>query len=284
MTAAASSNAKIFSSSARKTFHHALTHLLKTEFPGIFGPAVTELFALQVEQLFQKFHPPRERVGWGQLVWLAVATDDLPGYGKRIEDTRLVPVILDLVAREDIDGLLDGRTWNDLRQARITRLCQQAHAQGGLLSQVDLGLLLTQSNSAISQVMRSQSRSSPERPLLPSRGSLHDLGQTVSHKRSICYKRLVEKKTTSQIANETFHSPQAVEQYVQDLRRVQLCRDQGLTISDTSQVTGLSTRLIEEYVKLIAEFGLPNLNETSTSTPKKTKLTNGTKHQRTKKK
>ena len=282
MTAAASSNAKISSSSARKTFHHALTHLLKTEFPGIFGPAVTELFASQVEQLFQKFHPPRERVGWGQLVWLAVATDDLPGYGKRIEDTRLVPVILDLVAREDIDGLLDGRTWNDLRQARITRLCQQAHAQGGLLSQVDLGLLLTQSNSAISQVMRSQSRSSPEMPLLPSRGSLHDLGQTVSHKRSICYKRLVEKKTTSQIANETFHSPQAVEQYVQDLRRVQLCRDQGLTISDTSHVTGLSTRLIEEYVQLIAEFGLPNLNETSTS--QKTEFTNGTKRQGTKKK
>ena len=103
MTAGTSANAKIFSSSARKTFHYALTHLLKTEFPGLFGPAVTELFATQVEQLFQKFHRRRDRVGWGQIVWLAVATDDLPSYGKRIEDTQLVPVILDLVTRDDID-------------------------------------------------------------------------------------------------------------------------------------------------------------------------------------
>jgi hypothetical protein len=284
MKAAAVSNTKTFSSSARKTFHHALAHLWKTEFPGLFGPAVTELFATQVEQLFQKFYPPRERVGWGQLVWLAVATDDLPGYGKRIEDTRLVPVVLDLVTREDIEGLLDGQSWNDVRAARITRLCQQAHAQGGLLSQVDLGLLLTQSNSAISQVMRSRSRSSPETPLLPSRGSLHDLGQTVSHKRIICYKRLVEKKTTSQVAHETFHSPEAVEQYVQDLRRVQLCHDQGWTVADTAQATGMSTRLIEEYVKLIVEFGLPNLNPTAPSTSDKTDVNNGTKQNATKKK
>lgn len=274
----ASAKARSFSPSARKTFHHALTHLLQTEFPGLFGPAVTELFASQVEQLFQKFHPPRERLGWGQLVWLAVASDDLPTYGQRIEDTRLVPVILDLVTREDIEGLLDGRTWNDLREARITRLCEQAHAQGGLLSQADLALLLTQSNSAISKAMLARSRSAPQAKLLPSRGSLHDLGQTVSHKRIICYKRLVEKKTTSQVANETFHSPEAVEGYVQALRRVQLCQDQGLTIADTSQATGLSVRLIQEYVNLIAEFGLPNLNAAPiTTTPKTTQNSHGTK-------
>lgn len=277
MTAGTSANAKVFSTSARKTFHHALTHLLKREFPGLFGPAVTELFATQVEQLFQKFHPQRDRVGWGQIVWLAVAADDLPSYGKRIEDTQLVPVILDLVTRDDIDLLLDGREWNDLREARITRLCEQAHAQGGLLSQADLGLLLTQSNSAISQAMRAKFRASPDAKLLPSRGSLHDLGQTVSHKRSICYKRLVEKKSTSQVANETFHSPEAVEQYVQALRRVQLCHDQGMTVADISQATGMSVRLIKEYVNLITEFGLPNLNESSTIQLKKPKNANGTK-------
>ncbi len=139
-----------------------------------------------------------------------------------------------------------------------------------MLSQADLGLLLTQSNSAISQAMRAKFRTSPESKLLPSRGSLHDLGQTVSHKRSICYKRRVEKKSTGQVANETFHSPEAVEQYVQALRRVQLCHDQGLTIADTSQATGMS-------VRLITEFGLPNLNESSTPTLKKTKNGNGTK-------
>lgn len=115
-----------------------------------------------------------------------VGTDDLPSYGQRIEDTQFVPVLLDLVTRDDLDLLLDGREWNDLCEARITRLCEQAHAQGGLLSQADMGLLLAQSNSAISQAVRAQFRASPDVKLLPSRGSLHDLGQTVSHKRSIC--------------------------------------------------------------------------------------------------
>ena len=76
-----------------------------------------------------------------------------------------------------------------------------------MLSQVDLGLLLTQSNSAISQA----------------------------------------------------------------LRRVQLCHDQGLTIDDTSLTTGMSVRLIKEYLTLITEFGLPNLNEPTTNTSKKSK-------------
>ena len=274
-TITAPSNARTFSAASRKTFSYALRHLLKTEFPGIFGPAVTELFANRVEELFQKFYPPRERVGWGQIVWLAVATDDLPGYGKRIEDTRLVPVILDLVTSADIDLLMDGRSWNDMRLARITRLCEQAHAQGGLLSQPDLALLLSQTNGLISRAMCADS-AKPQATLLPSRGSLHDLGQTVSHKRVICYKRLVEKKSTSQVAHETFHGPQAVEQYVQCLRRVHLCRDQGLNVTETAHASGFSERLIREYLTLIDDFGLTNLNDTPP--PTRAKSTSTTAH------
>lgn len=39
----------------------------------------------------------------------------------------------------------------------------------------------------------------------------------------------------------------------------------------------MSIRNIKEYVNLITEFGLPNLNESSTQTLKKTKTANGTK-------
>ena len=40
----------------------------------------------------------------GQVLWVGVAVDDPPTASKRIEDTELVPVVLDLVTGQDIDG------------------------------------------------------------------------------------------------------------------------------------------------------------------------------------
>jgi hypothetical protein len=95
---------------------------------------------------------------------------------------------------------------------------------------------------------------------VPRRGTVHDLGRSVTHKAIICYKRLVEKKSTSEVAQETFHSPEEVEYYVQCLRRVQLCRDNGMSPEDTAQAAGHSLHLVKEYLDLIEQFGLPSLN------------------------
>jgi Protein of unknown function (DUF1670) len=53
------------------------------------------------------------------------------------------------------------------------------------------------------------------------------MGRSVTHKAIICYKSLVEKKPTSQVAQETFHSPEDVEHYVQSFRRI--CQQQPNT-------------------------------------------------------
>ena len=62
----------------RKTFRNSLCHLLQTEFPGVFGPAVTRLFSESIDQLYERFHPPGSRFAGGQCLWIAVAVDD-PG-------------------------------------------------------------------------------------------------------------------------------------------------------------------------------------------------------------
>src|SRR6266446_2934901 len=92
---------------------------------------------------------------------------------------------------------------------------------------------------------------------VPRRGTVHDLGRSVTHKAVICYKRLVEKKTTSQVAEETFHSPEEVEYYVQCYRRVQLCSDNGMSVEDIALATAHSLHLVKEYLNLHEEFGLP---------------------------
>ena len=91
-----------YDASDRKTFHSALCRLLHTEFPGIFGPTITRLFADKIDELYDRFHPPGSRFKVGQVLWTAVAVDDPPSRNKRIEDTRLLPIILDLVTAQDI--------------------------------------------------------------------------------------------------------------------------------------------------------------------------------------
>jgi len=77
------------------------------------------------------------------------------------------------------------------------------------------------------------------------------------------HKRLVEQKPTSQVAEETFHSPDEVEYYVQCFRRVQLCRDSGMVKEDIARATGHSLSLVQEYLDLIDEYKLPPLPNSS---------------------
>jgi Protein of unknown function (DUF1670) len=247
-----------YDASKRKTFRSSLCQLLHTEFPGIFGPAVTQLFADKIDALYERFHPPRSRLHAGQVFWAAVAVDDPPNRDKRIENTRLVPVILDLVTPHDMDQAMQrGHQFAHIRHQRILRLFRQAYEQGGVLSYADVSLLVHLGINAISQVVLAEQEATGLP--VPCRGTIHDMGRSITHKAIICYKRLVEKKSTSQVAEETFHSPEEVEYYVQTFRRVQLCHDSGMGLDGIAQATGHSKSLVQEYLDLIEEFQLPPL-------------------------
>lgn len=248
-----------YDASDRKTFHSAVCHLLQTEFPGFFGPTVTRLFADRIDDLYERFHPPRSRFKVGQVLWAAVAADDPPARNKRIEDTRLLPIVLDLVTAQDIDETIATDRRLQTRRHKILRLFRQAQAQGAVLSEADVSLLLHVQASVISRVVQEHERSTGE--TVPRRGTIHDLGRSVTHKRIICYKRLVEKKPTSQVAQETCHHPEEVEYYVQCLRRIQLCHDTGMSPDEIAQATGHSPSLVQEYLTLIEDFGLPPLSK-----------------------
>lgn len=243
-----------YDASDRKTFRSALSHLLLTEFPGVFGPAVTRLFCERIDELYQQFHPPREHFCVGQVLWAAVAADDPPARNKRIEDTRLIPVILDLVTARDIDAAIATGVRAETRSHKILRLFRQAYEQGAVLSYPDVSLLLHVQTSTVSRTVLAHERATGE--TIPRRGTIHDMGRSVTHKRIICYKRLVEKKTTSQVAQETFHTPEEVEYYVQCLRRVHLCHSTGMSEEDIATATGHSLSLVREYLELIEDFNL----------------------------
>jgi hypothetical protein len=253
-------NQAAFAANARKNFHGALHHFLHTEFPGVFGPTITRLFADRLDELYERFHPPMSRFRVGQVLWLGVATDGPPTCNQRIEETELVPVVLDLVTGEDIEDAGAANRWSAIRQRCVLRLLQQAYEQRAVLSYADVALLVHWNATTVADIVRSHERATGE--VLPRRGTIHDLGRSVSHKAIICYKRLVENKSTSQVAQETYHSPEAVERYVQCLRRVHLCKDKGMSPPEIAQATGHTLSLVQEYLDLIDEFNLPPLADT----------------------
>jgi hypothetical protein len=246
-----------YQTSDRKTFKSALCNLLQVEFPGIFGPMVTDLFAQKIDELYERFHPPRSRLKPGQVLWTGVAIDDPPSRSKRIENTRLVPVILDLVTVQDIEQMQTRGRVIPVRLAKIVRLFRQAYEQGAVLCHADVSLLLNMTTHRISKYITSHEHAM--HTLIPRRGTIHDIGRSVTHKAIICYKSLVEKKPTSQVAQETFHSPEDVEHYVQCFRRIQLCRDKGLSRQEIAQATGHSIALVQEYIELMEKFHIQPL-------------------------
>jgi hypothetical protein len=250
-----------YDASDRKTFQSALCRLLHTEFPGVFGPTITRLFADKIGELYDRFHPPGSRFKVGQVLWAAVAVDDPPSQNKRIEDTRLLPIVLDLVTAQDISDAVAKKGWPRIRRNQILRLCRQACAQNAVLSLADVSLLLHVNLNTVSRNILEHERRTGES--VPRRGTIHDMGPSVTHKAIICYKRLVEKKPTSQVAEETFHSVDEVEYYVRCFRRVQLCHDSGMSKEDTARATGHSLPLVQQYLDLLERFGLPPLPTTS---------------------
>jgi hypothetical protein len=193
---------------------------------------------------------------------MAVPLDQPPHRYQRIADLNLVPVVLDLSTADDVQRRLDRKHPQEQLREKAARLCQQAHAQGGLLSNCDLAELLAQSDSRIAQVLAEYERTSGR--VVPRRATLHDVGTALTHKRIICYKRYAEGKEPHLVARETWHSLEAVDHYLGQYDRVRCCRQQALSPEQTAHLLGCSVALVQEYLRIDDELQTASPKEPST--------------------
>ena len=169
-------------------------------------------------------------------------------------------------AEVDVDPLYaDGRLVTDdlealrrgvaaLRQAKISRLTQEAREQGALLTQEDLARLLCTSRSTIKRDI-SQLRAAGMD--VPTRGQIKDIGKGVSHKTHIVGDWLAGY-TFSEIKERRRHSIYAIERYCADFQRVVRLHARGLSVAEIRISTGLSERLVGEYLDLCQAAGEEN--------------------------
>ena len=205
----------------------------------------------KVEELVDQFYPPTSHLRMGQVMWPAVDENETAAYGKTIEKTKLKPVFVDMIAPEDIEAVLNGQKAKTIRQQATIRLFHQAKQQEAVLTGVDVATLMRLSPATISNYVRQWEKQNQKS--VPRRGTIHDMGRSVTHKKQICYKVIVEGKSIEQTARETGHSPEAITRYIKDYKRILACLSQGLTPKDTAFVAKVSQNLVYEYINLIYE-------------------------------
>jgi hypothetical protein len=116
-------------------------------------------------------------------------------------------------------------------------------------------MLFYRSHTRIAELIRRYEKETGQ--VVPRRGNVHDMGRTIPHKRLICQKAYVEGKPTHLIAQETFHSPEAVDHYRLDFARVYFATVQrSMTPEQTAFAMQRPLSIVNGYVDMIHEFGL----------------------------
>lgn len=235
-----------------KTFDGALEAFFAAECPQLGGLRTRQVLVQSVRQMVDRFFPQTTHLRSGQFLWSAVHKDAQPVGGQPIAQTRLTPVILDLLPSQEIQDRAHGLTPRQARRQTVVRLFQQAYDQEGLLTNAEVALLIKVSPSTVSTYVRHWEQENQS--LLPRRGTLHDMGPTLTHKRQILEKLIFEGKAVQVVCQETHHSPAAVLRYSTNFKQVLLCRRKNLANADIAFATKLSLRLVEEYQQLIDQY------------------------------
>ena len=216
------------------------------------------LISLPLEKLATGEQLPNERMlSYGQLVWMAVPVDEYPQKGKSIVKTRMKPVVLTFLASEDIELFHNGFSSRQLRIHRLVRWCYQAHDQGALLTQLDLAMLLNVRDAVVSGYVNEWQNTSGK--VLPTRGNIHDLSAAITHKKEIITLDL-QGHLTPTIAAKTKHSKEAVDRYIHDYESVKTVRAATDNIDKISQITKRSKRVISQYLDLIPQHSLNEMD------------------------
>lgn len=256
MKAASSYLEKTYGPTEQKTFTGALSAFFAREFPQQAGERARQAIVQGIVEMVHRFFPETAHLRSGQTTWTTVAKAISSSYGKTIAQTPLVPVILDVLAENEVSQRKQGIRLRDLKIEAVGRLCHQADQQGGCLTSAELAVLLKTTPPTITKYIREYEDRHGE--LIPRRGTIHDLGPTLTHKKEICRLLFLEQRSVSDTCRRTKHSPQAVNRYITNFKQVLTCKSKELTVQETAMATKLSKPLVEEYLRLFEEYAVTN--------------------------
>ena len=240
---AAGEDTKSLTNVWKKTNEQQLFNELETEYG--FSPATSRsLVQLMHEFVDDNYGNLRND---NQIIYHAVSSDEPPG--KLMTKMRLVPVTLTLSQPDDAD-ILSSQGISGLRKHKLQRMANEAYDQGGLLVQEDLALLLTTSTRTIQRDMKELREQEIE---IPTRGSIQDIGPTVSHKTKIIELYLKGYEYT-EIEQRTRHTGDSIKRYITGFSKVILLSQKNYSPQQIRELTSQSEKVVSEYLALYETY------------------------------
>lgn len=241
-------SAKKYNSAHDRFLKPAIVNFFKVQFGNNFGPIVRENIADALVDLFNSLCPESSRLNPGQVVWNAL---DKRTRGDS-DNRRYQPVILTLANDDDVTMFEKGSSIKTIRKKVIARMIREAYNQNAVLSTRDLSLLLVSDASYLSHNRIEYEEE--HKTVLPHAGIIHDMGSTLTHKRMIVYKHVVEKKDPLIVARETNHSQLAVDKYLKDYNRVKTLVNDKKDLDFIHQITNIARPVIKQYIQIINNY------------------------------
>lgn len=232
-----------------KNFESALCAFFENECPQIGGVRTRQVLVCSIQEMVRKYYPETSHLGPGQTVWPTVHKDAKGAYGKKIQNTEMTSVILDLVQSCDASDRAGGKKLRDVKIEATARLCRQAYEQNGCLTNAELAILLKIAPTTVSKYIAEWEQE--KKIVLPRRGTIHDMGPTLTHKKIIIHKLFIERKTYQQTSRETNHSLPAIARYITAFRQTLLCRQKNMNTEEIAYAAKMTTRLVRQYEAII---------------------------------
>lgn len=242
------SSVKHYSSAHDRFLKPAIVNFFEREFCGMFGPVVRENIADALIDLFNSLCPESSRLKPGQILWNALDKRTRADSEKR----RYKPVILSLVTDDEVSLFGNNSSVTTIRKNVMARMIREAYQQDAVLSTRDLSLLLVSHAAYLSKLRIEYEQD--QKKFLPHTGVIHDMGSTLTHKRIIIYKHVVEKKDPEIVARETNHSQPAVDKYLKDFNRVKTLVNDKKDIDFIHHTTNMSRQVIKQYLQIINNY------------------------------
>ncbi|MDP2796011.1 MAG: DUF1670 domain-containing protein [Methanoregula sp.] len=232
-----------------KGIESAIKHLLTDEYKFLGGERVQEMLAKDIIQLFKRYTRDPWTLDVGQTLWFAVDKDEKPGPAKTLAKTRIVPVVLSVTHDEDRTLRANGCSHREVRRFKVARILNEAFSQKGVLSQSDVSELLGVSVGTIGKDIREYQDENAV--ILPYRGTIHDIGPSLTHKKVIVA-LFLQNVRTPDIVRKTCHTEEACDRYIKAFKRVKMLYG-SMTPREISLTLDMSERLVNEYIALIEE-------------------------------
>jgi len=242
-----------------------LEAVLKRELMTNFGfenmGVVADVLIQRFLAIIEEYAPLQRRFRSYQTLVLAVDKNEKFGYGKRMEECKLVPAIINLITPEELQELADGAKLRELRPRIAARILKEAYDQGGVLPFSTVGLLTgLHSATCVSRAVALFYEQNPD-VVLPHSGTIFDMGRTLTHKKAsvlLKHQGLLEQE----IARRINHHPSAVARYNNDDERVGQLWEEGKSAEMISFITGLSLSVVQEYIEIRQEMQRQAVQET----------------------